>query len=246
MYKLVKKSPDAYLSEIGQSLNVKFSFATIDKTKNEVLRLHDWVKCRDFLGDVLYANAAKKTTSIYGFIVNPELVKIAAKNTIMVVQFPDTISKQAFLANYEAILHPIEKANKLKKLTVVDDTDDKNVIVVVSDKFWQQAIWLISLYSYLLKSSCYKYKNVVQWRDEVVAKGVTETSYMKKVYPYWEKVIDQLHAVWFKDKEPTGLKVENKDISNVHNNCGFVAVIGNHAFSDKNNRYAERVKALVA
>lgn len=244
MYKLVKKSPDAHLSEIGQSLNVKFSFATIDKTKKEVLRLHDWVKCRDFLGDVLFANAAKITTAIYGFVVNPELVKIAARNTIMVVQFPDTTSKQAFLANYEAIIHPIEQANKLKKLSTVEETDDKNVLVVVADKFWQQAIWLISLYSYLLKSSCYKYKNVVQWRDEIVTRGVTETSYMKKVYPYWEKVIDKLHTIWFKDKEPTGVLKEEKQIYDVHNNCGFVAVIGNHAFTK--NRYAERVKALVA
>ena len=41
-----------YLSEIEQSLPLRFSFAHWDE-KDEVEQLHDWVRCRDFLVDFL-------------------------------------------------------------------------------------------------------------------------------------------------------------------------------------------------
>jgi len=244
MYKLLKPASNKELAEAHQSLIIKFSFATIDEDKKEVQRLHEWCMCRDFLGDVVYANVKQIITNIYNFRVDPAICKIDTTKTILVMKFDTQKSRDAFEANYKHIVHEVEAKNKLKS-TKVFLTTDKLEIVVVADKFWQQSVWLISLYSYLLKASCFPYKNVVQWRDETIARGVTESLYAKKTYDVWEPLIDKLRKIFYK-KDVTGIKATTEpNIHTVHNNTGFVAILGNYKRMKKNNFFAGRVNKLM-
>lgn len=244
MYKLLKPASNKELAEAHQSLVIKFSFATLDEEAKTAQRLHEWCMCRDFLGDVVYANAAQIITNIYNFRVDPAICKIDPTRTILVMKFDTQKSRDAFEANYKHIVHVVEEKNKLKK-TEVFLTEDKLTIVVVADKFWQQAVWLISLYSFLLKASCFPYKNVVQWRDETIARGVTESHYAQKTYKAWEPLIDKLHKIFYK-KHVTGIKSkEDTDIHTVHNNTGFVAILGNYSWMKDNNLFAGRVNELM-
>jgi hypothetical protein len=244
MYKLLEPISNKVLAEANQNLIIKFSFATLDEENKTVQRLHEWCMCRDFLGDVIFANATKKTTNIYSFEVNPDIVKIDPTRTILVIKFDELKSKQAFKANYLHIVHEVEKKNQLS-LTALLPTTNPQEIIVVADKFWQQAVGLISLYSFLLKAACFPYKNVVRWRDEIVARGVVESHYMSKVYKAWEPLIDKLHKIFYK-KSVTGIKAECPQyITTVHNNAGFVSIMGNYSFMKETNSYAARVAKLM-
>lgn len=230
-----------YLNEIGQSLNVKFSFAKVNG--DNVERLHEWVKCRDFLGDVVYAMSAKVVTDIYNFVVNPAVFTTDQETTTMLMLFPTKVARDAFLANYEHIVHAVEKKNKIA-LTKVTLTNEDLVVCVQGHKFWQRAVWLISLYSYLLKCSCYPYKNVVEWRKEVVEKGVTESGYMMTVQKNWEVFEDKLKKILGRTKHPVG--VDTTKISTIHNHNGFVSVLGRPQINKTNTFSKALLKLLPA
>lgn len=229
-----------YLSEIGQSLVVKFSFAKVDGENAH--RLHEWAKCRDFLGDAVFSKAMKTKADIYNFCCDPDVWQIEDKHTLLLLNFPTKVSRDAFLANYEHIVGEVEKLNKIAK-TTVETTDDELTLLVKGHKYWQRTIWLISLYSFLLKASCYPYKNVVEWRQEIVAKGVTESSYALRLQKNWDGVISKLKKVssTFKDVSGYDFKLFN---GTVHNSSGFVAILGTPEVY-KQNLYAQRVLEIL-
>ena len=53
------------LSEIYQSFDMKFSFASTEG--NELLQCHNWVKCRDFLHDAVRTMLTEQESNIFGF-----------------------------------------------------------------------------------------------------------------------------------------------------------------------------------
>lgn len=242
MLKLVHPTRKMHtLNEAGQDLIVCFSFAKINKEANTVERLHEWCKCRDFLGDVVCAMATKTAQEIYNFRADPNLFQAYDKTTQLVIKFPTAVSRDAFLANYEHIVHVVEKANKIP-LTKLTPTDDELVFATEGSKFWQKTVWLISLYSFLLKSSCYPYKNVVEWRKEIVEKGVTESSYMMRVQKHWDVLVGNLKKILGRKTNYCGLS--DPEIHTVHNSCGFVAVLGNpHIYT--HNSYCQAVLKLI-
>lgn len=230
-----------HLNEAGQNLIVCFSFAKIDKAAGTVERLHEWAKCRDFLGDVVCAMATKTAQEIYNFRADPALFQAEEQSTQFVIKFPTAVSRDAFLANYEHIVHVVEKENKIT-LTKITPTSDELVFATEGSKFWQKTVWLISLYSFLLKSSCYPYKNVVEWRKEIVEKGVTESSYMMRVQKNWDVLVSNLKKIVGRKTSYCGL--DNPKIHTVHNSCGFVAVLGNpHIYT--HNSYCQAVSKLL-
>lgn len=244
MYKILSPVSNKGLSEAYQNLIIKFSFAVLDEDKKTVQRLHEWCMCRDFLGDVIFANARNIVTNIYNFKVVPDIVKIDPTKTVLVMQFDTVLSKQAFEANYKEIVHKVEDKNGLQQSQLFP-TNNPLEIVVVADKFWQQAVWLISLYSFLLKASCFPYKNVVQWREEIIKRGVTESNYAAKTYKVWEPLINQLHKIFYR-KSVTGIKKGcAEDIKRVHNNSGFVSIFGDYSFMKATNIFAARVEKLL-
>lgn len=139
-----------HLSEIFQSLDVKFSFLT-QQEAGEFTQILQPCKCRDFLLDVLWSKHTKKAASIYGMSYNYEKAPYDEDHLKLSLAFPDEESKTNFLANVPKFLHEKETRAGVECLTDILETEDKQTLIVVADQKWQAAPWKLSLYTYYLK-----------------------------------------------------------------------------------------------
>lgn len=228
------------LSEIAQTINTRFSFAILNKD-NTVTRLHEWVKCRDFLGDVLFTEKYNNPFEVYNF--RADRVKRGEKLEF-VVKFPNDKIKENFVANYEKILHPIEAQNGLELTDVKWFMNVKdNTALITADKWWTNAIPLISLYTFLIKVCCYAYADPTKWMTSL-SNGVekryvnsdTQISYMKTLLANLKFVFSDFPTL-------TGWADEQKlDKYSIHNSSGFYSLFMNSL--DINNFYTKKFKEL--
>lgn len=229
------------LSEIGQTINTLFSFATINKD-NTVDRLHEWVKCRDFLGDVLFSNKYKVPFNIYHF--QADRVK-RGENLEFVVKFPTDKIKENFISNYEKIIHPIEVHNGLELTSVKWFMNLKeNTALITADKWWTSAIPLISLYTFLIKVCCYTYTDPTKWMTDITAgveKGyIGTTERVKRL----ETLLANLKFVFSEFPNLSGWKEEaNLDKYTIHNSSGFFTLFMNGLESE--NMYTKKFAELM-
>lgn len=206
---------DSDLNESPQDIGIKFSFCTLDDSS--VTRLHEFVKCRDFLGDVVMANKAGTSSIIYGFRVTPEELKVNPDKTQLILKFPKVNYKKC-LSNYTK-LHEIEEKNGFE-LTKVIAVDDEH-IVVIGDKWWQQSVFGISLYTYLLKVFSIPSKKSI-WK-RLDTSDIVEARYYKNTKHILFDVFSILHKLDLSD--PTGNNFT--DITRIHNYSGFVSHLSN-------------------
>lgn len=214
MFKVIK-APRKHYAEIFQSLEVKFSFCNL---KDGVL--HEQfapVKCKDFLGDVLHAELNKTKFRIYNFEYDGATQQIDRDACRLLMYFPNEKERDLFKANIGKLIN-IESENGLDLYTDVHETDDPNVLYVEGHEFWLSTIWRISLYSFLLKVMCYKYKTE-DWITELRKNGSTEAEHMnyydqKNQFP---ALLQCLRHQWTPD-----IYVYKAD---VHNNNGVFTLL---------------------
>lgn len=229
---------DVQLSEIGQTIPLLFSYAKVEG--DTVVRKHTYVKCRDFLGDVIWANAYEKPVDIYRFKCSKETVPL--ENTLqLLVKFPKSAYKDAFFSNFEHIVHGTEKSNNLSLSTITEVSG--NEVVIVADGFWQQTIQGISLYSFLIKCCAYKYKDTTNWIEELHKKSGIESEYVqtlgvarltKLLQMFTKSMIPHVNVSGFKGEE-------DMDVYTLHDGCGFVNTF---KFQNKTNEYSRRFEEL--
>lgn len=226
-------------AEIGQSLDVKFSFVK-RKDKNTYTNMFNPVKCRDFLGDCLDAIQHQKVNNIYGFTFDGKKNKIYKSKTFLSLHFPNVESKQIFLnQSWLLTIYSMDQAEVGD--VYVTDIPDQNIVLVEASKFWQSSIAAMSLFTFLIKCLCYKldmagksvfdvirdievdYKN---WDNTIIKVQTTEAQHIKN--------IDSNKIVFFLEnikKLTKGLPNVSgydspKNISTVHNNSGFISILG--------------------
>lgn len=143
MMKLKPFSGKQALSEIFQSLNMKFSFVNRNKQVSMP------AKCRDFLGDCIWSRVQEKPVDIYGFQYDYKKTPYMLSKTKLSIKFPNKATKANFMSHLE-YLHEKEKIAKVT-LTNIIETDDKDVVVVEGSKHWQEHPWKLALYTFYLK-----------------------------------------------------------------------------------------------
>lgn len=240
--------PTKDLGEIMQALELKMSFAQL-KPKT-VARIHDWIKCRDFLGDVIYATETGKPFGIYGFKYDPATdIPIDKNNFNLLLKFPNKKMLDAFMGNM-IIINDLCKKNK-KKLPVVYNTQDELIIVLKSSKYWQLNIPLLSFYTFILKIMCVEYKDPMNWQEELpnLAPKSTERGYIKTTKPILDMLINKCYAI-FKRCSITGV-VGTADYE-IHNYSGFISLCDTSSWMPNNthrevlsvykNRYEKAAK----
>lgn len=243
------------LAEIGQQLNIRVAFV-VQRKDGHYTNAHPFVKCRDFLGDTLYALETKQSFSIYGFKFNPKVQSIYSKYTRFVWEFPN---KEAFI-NFKTQLHRVndyEKVNKLRKTTFkIVKTDKKKIYVITTgSNFWKKSVFNISLYTFLLKSLGYKLdpqlsllaaieQTTVQyttWDGTVQQRRTNEADYASKAGAKLHTVLVKLRAVNKNLPSVIGTKDEYTT-HNVHYHCGFVATITETYYYE--NKLKDNLKTL--
>lgn len=162
----IKILPPKHYAEIYQNQKVQFSYAS--KKDDTYEQLNPFFICRDFLGDVLYAEEENKEVAVYGFEWNPKKKKIDRDATRLLLTSASEGHLTNIVANYGAILEPIEKKNDFEptKLTLLHQ-DKKSYLVVEGDAVWQSSIFLMSLFSFFMKVLSYKYKDPESWMEEI-------------------------------------------------------------------------------
>lgn len=203
-YKLIKYHSN-YLSEIFQSIDVKFSFVK-KETENTFKQIHSVVKCRDFLGDCVWSKKTGNAVSIYNFNYKYKENPFDEKQLQLSMTFPDKKTLNVFTLNFHLLNDKEEKA-KVKKSKYFK-TNCPLSIIIVSSKCWQSSIWKISLFTYYLKLFCYKSIDHLQDPEKEYSEYLipkTENKLISKVKTKKEHLYD--------------------NISMAHNYSGFVSVI---------------------
>lgn len=218
------------LQEIDQTMDVKFAWAK--KTKQGYTNNMPFVKCRDFLGDSLWAEEVGEAKGIYGFKYDPAKQKMYKHKTMLLMKFPDQGTMKCFIDNYLTFLYPYTKLAGVVGTKLRCDYDN-NMVLVNASTLWKKTIVGISAFTFILKCCCYpldKTKSMLEaikeikvdkknWDGTTYKAPPTEAAY---VVGKFDLLIKNLRKITKKMSTVHGL--DNPMIHTVHNSAGFVTV----------------------
>lgn len=206
MKTLIKYKDPKKLTELFQSLDIKFSFV-IKKGEDTYEQCMTPVICRDFLGDCVWSRKTGKVVNIYDFEYSFTKNPFDKDTLRLSLSFPNMETKEDFKNNFPYLLAKDEKAGVSP--TMYWETDDENTLIIEASPHWQESIWKISLYTFFLK--CISYKT----SDDVKE---PEASYLTYLSP------ESLNILLSQIKDgPKELMEEN--IRPAHNYSGFVSIL---------------------
>ena len=203
----LKTTHTGHYEEMWQSYAVKFAWAI--KEKDHWLTQHTWVKCRDFLGDLLVLNKEK---NFEAKIYNLSLPENFKETNYLAVHFPDPTYITKFCKNISE-LYQIENKNNIPNTEFII-VDDNNVIITVPD-YWMQSNVTLSLYTFLIKIFSYSKDNYFEEADP------TSAEYVMSLGDNLPKLLDNLKNLKFPNIHKQ--YQTSKSLKNFHNNTGFVS-----------------------
>lgn len=222
-------------AEDNQALNIEFALAK-KAGKDKFKGLTALSKCRDFLGDALFAEATKSKTSIYGFSYDGTgEAKLPKTYSCFAMKFVDKETQQKFKDNFQSYNTIFSILSGTKESKVYHDG---LYTVIVADKAWGKNNFGVSLYTFLLKcvvlhktwddslyhqvkTSTYTYTN---WDGSTKENPTNESKYLQKIpEELYIKAITYIKQI---NKCPTtfgGSSYEGvKFNSNIHHSSGWV------------------------
>lgn len=241
---------DKNLAEIYQKSGLQFAF--LSKPSEGSRQCHEYVKCRDFLGDAVFATLQNKGKSIYDFSFDPNLnppidltrirMLVRESNKANFEKLDKTMSKCIALLNYYEA-----KMSRVKSTCVKTKEGE---YIISGPGTWLQSPALVSLYTLLIRVSEHNAaKEAYELDEDLKPMYISIIEEAKKSgYDYPE--ISQLNTVYenilsvvrFKDKI-FGVSPENRfsavyyasdNISTIHNKSGIVALLS------KNSNYISK------
>ena len=236
------RAPKESYSEAYQSNNIKFAFVSKEPGRQRFKELHSAVKCRDFLGDVLFSEAEKQDINIYDFKWGKNRSPIDRDSLRLSIHFPSKDSFANFQANIN-ILTNVEKCGSTKPSTIKTVAGDPLCLVVESDKIWLSSVFLISLFTFILKIMGYSFKNPDDWISEFPKMGKNDSSYYRGKEKELLSVLNNI-KLFANPKVVTGWIGQEKNNYDVHNSSGFSTILKNYRGMEGNVN-ADILKGLV-
>lgn len=206
----------------GRNYGMGFAFAKKEgDTYNTVQPISP---CKDYLNDVLYAEkTGELLPEIYGFeynkINNIEdtdyyylVIKICSDYGHINIENRDLLKNN--FSNIESFINQIERILNIDTLTKIVPEND-NMFVVKTPKFWCKYIYLLSLYTYLLRAT-QKYDGKIPATDFIKD---SSRFYGEDVYMASD-IIPRLHKILLGNlpEQP----FDKKSSRNIHNSYGIV------------------------
>lgn len=230
------RAPKQEYSEIYQSVDIKYSF--VNKVEDNTYKeLFAPVKCRDFLGDALYATEQKKEFRIFGFYFDGTQQTVDTEKTRLLIS---NISPE-FRANLQKnwrILSEVEDYHNLEATRIIDC--DQDTLLLEASSAWKRTMYLISLYTYLIRVICYEYKDIANWREELYKWNHNESRYMRDcTIPRFVRFVKEIFNICEDYKGVSGFNKEDNYI--IHNYSGFVSV----CTSNSNGEYHKKFKEIL-
>ncbi len=243
MPKIIEFQKPNNLSQASQTLPVLFTFAKQEEN-GDVQCLHEWIMCRDYLGDAIYANKYKKELSVYGFVSTPERTPIPEGDFLMLLKFPAKNHLTTFLDNFP-ILGGVEEMNKTSP-TNISFVQDLTVLLSVNS-FWKRSIPLISLFSFLIKVCSYPYKDKKMCFEELNGMGKTESMLIRNSVEKFRQFLPLLSTIFPEGCSLTGFpNEENLAHYTIHGGCGFYSTFIRNSGSSFSTHFKELTTTKVA
>lgn len=207
------------LCEIPQDNKTEFALCRYDDESNQLIQCHQFVHCRDFMGDAQVGAETNQDMAIYSFRYLKSYPRIDQENTSLLMRLPDSGSLKAFQENL-SVLRSIEEVVNWEKThaSLVDYPGNDKIVWVLGDGAWQKSGLGFSLYTYILKCMTYRYKDKTKWMEEVKTMKTVEARYMDPDYLTF--IFNNLDDIVGKYKNFSGYNVP-KDIGTIHNFTGF-------------------------
>lgn len=142
------------LDQVEQYISNFYSFVT-KLTPETVSIAHPYVKCRDFLNDVLiFSTYIKKDIErIYGFSLEINKNPIDWGNPQFLIKYEKEEELDLFIKNLY-YLHQLEDFYEISK-TSVERTNFKKIILISFSSFWVSNTLSLSFYTYILRCLSY-------------------------------------------------------------------------------------------
>lgn len=200
-----KWSHNGHLSQI-YSAGVEFAFASADNRQ-----CHQFVFCKDFLHDAVWAMVNQKPVSIFGFSyapgTNPSLDM--SRTRLIIAHARRSSSFNTELEGVEDLLNQAEIALKLKRtrifpITGLGDKYEDSAGLLVGSGMWLTASPLVSLYSLLARvglvhSPGTDFMMTLESVAENVVNpiGKNDTGYLKQAMPVIKKIFKHGYRKFF-------------------------------------------------
>lgn len=237
------------LDQIEQYISNFYSFVT-KLTPETVSIAHPYVKCRDFLNDVLiFSTYIKKDIErIYGFSLEINKNPIDWGNPQFLIKYGKTEELDLFIKNLY-YLHQLEDFYEISK-TSVERTNFKKTILISFSSFWVSNTLSLSFYTYILRCLSYplegnlwefinNYKTTTKdWRGESHLTVNPEGRLLEDIIPdklslfiqNLPQIVEQNH-----DYSYLHYYINNNNYYSIHDQAGFVSFLFHHYRTIFNN-----------
>ena len=222
------------LAEIPQTLPMKMAICKKNRA-GKFTNVHPFVQCRDFMGDVLWANEQKRHANIYGFSYNGKTkAQLPVTSFHIAIKFPERVNLDNFYTNYAIFGSQMENHYGLQ-LTLDHYADlNQNLLLLEVPTYWKQSNHNLSLLTFIYKCFGYKLDTTksftdavlettsiaVDWDDTKKTVKSVEAGYMQSVVGHWSKLLSTVQEM----KVTTVSGHPNTvNINTIHNNSGFVS-----------------------
>lgn len=237
------------LDQTEQYISNFYSFVT-KLTPETVSIAHPYVRCRDFLNDVLiFSTYIKKDIGrIYGFSLEIKKNPIDWGNPQFLIKYEKIEELNLFIKNLH-YLHQLEDFYEIPK-TSVERTNFKKTILISFSSFWVSNTLSLSFYTYILRCLSYplegnlwkfikKYEITIKnWQDKSYLTVNPEGRLIEDINPdnlsffvqNLPQIVEQNHDYYY-------LHYHIKDNNNysIHDQAGFVSFLLHHSRTIFNN-----------
>ncbi len=228
MNNIIYNNFDQNLDEESQNIKTKFFF--VEKLEDFIYnQITPYIKCRDFLNDVLYCITFNTNISVYGFKYESNNTQ---KNTLFLsLKFCSKREVEEFKENFHYLLK-FETLYKFSTYTTYEETNKPTVLLIKHNPFWFSNTLTLSFFTFILR--CLSHPNITGnfWNF------IANTS---QLYKKWDGVItkvpskesryikDQLLLSYFVKNLPqissTYIQKEYSDRYDIHNFGGFISYL---------------------
>lgn len=247
----IKEMPEKDMSEIYQSVEMKFAFLS---EKDE--QVYVFAKCRDFLHDIVRCTITGKPMSLYGCQYDPNVHPKVDMNKMRMMVRSETVSGNKRIAEQDevmdcslALIHHYEAMAELDERTTVARlaTSRKgSTWLFTGPSWWLSSPFFVSLYSFLIRLGAKRFKftdneDLKAQFKIAMNDSDNDSNYLRSAWDKIDIIVKNHRLVKNGMKLDASYLKSSIDISPFHNNGGIVSLSGCTSFSKIKN---ERMKAL--
>jgi len=234
----------ADLTEIYQKTGLYYAFIN-KNSKGEYDACHPWVKCRDFLHDVVRTNITGKGFCIYGLRYSMDKNPPIDLNKMrIIVKCEDKAGKSPTDDKFaEDMKYALTLLNHFEKYAGVSlstlkyvkvDNHEGSVAMFTGSYIWVRSPFLVSMYTLLIrlgprriefKDKADLEKKFYAISRQTQVQGDNEVQYMKTLHNKLHIVIENRNQLFNKSGMFHDIYDKKHDISSFHNNCGILSLV---------------------